>query len=120
MSQAPPSVLPSTLDIITREWGEINEREVLEYSEETDTYWAQLDSTEPVYMQVLSAIATISGTRPTELLPLYTGIGEEGLEELASLEITEAVIGEVTLSLSYVDYEISVYSDGAIAVKPPC
>lgn len=91
---------------------------MLEYRPETNTYWARLDDTEPAYLEIVAAVATISGVPPEELPIIYTEIGREGMEELGSLEVPEAVLGEMAVLLSYAGHEVSVYSDGAVAVKP--
>lgn len=117
MSRAPFSNLPAPPAVTTRGWDDMDERKVLEYRPETDTYWARLDKREPAYLEIISAVATISGVSPEELPVIYTEIGKEGMAELESLEVTEAVLGDATVVLVYADHEVTVYSDGAIAVK---
>ncbi|WP_232702809.1 HalOD1 output domain-containing protein [Halobacterium wangiae] len=115
-----PHALPPTPDVANTEWGETNEREALHYDAETNTYWAKLGShPECVALEVVSAVATVSNTEPLKLPPVYYDIGSDAHDALVDLMITEAALGEMHVSVTYVDYEVTVHADGIICIRPP-
>ncbi|NIB99223.1 HalOD1 output domain-containing protein [Halobacterium sp. R2-5] len=95
-------------------------RETLHYDAETDTYWARIAShPDSVPIDVVSAVATISKTRPVELPPVYHDIGPHEFEALADVTITDAALGELYDSVTYAGYEVTVHGDGVICIRPP-
>lgn len=112
--------LPLTPDIVTIEFGETRGLEAFHYDAETDTYWARIGSqSKCVPLEVVSAVATVSEANPRELPPLYYEIGRDAFEELAGLSITDASLGELNVSVTYVGYEVTVHADGVVRIRPP-
>lgn len=112
--------LPLTPEITSIEFGEIEGLDAFYYDAETDTYWARIESrSKCVPLEVVSAVATVSKTNPGELPPLYYEIGPDAFDALADLTITDASLGELHVSVTYVDYEVTVHADGVICIRPP-
>lgn len=119
MNRYAPSNLPSPPDITASEWSEFDEREILEHDAATDTFWTRIEHPESAYLEIASAVATITGTPPESLPPIYSEVGGERLEELSSLPFKEAVTGKIVVSMTYAEHEINVYYDGVVSVEPP-
>lgn len=115
-----PCTLPLTPDIAATEWGGIEGQETLKHHAERGTYWARIGSNpECVPLEVVSVVAAVSETHPTELPILYYDIGPDAFEELADLPITDASLGELSTSVTYAGYEVTVHADGVVCIRPP-
>lgn len=120
MTRSHSSDLPQTPDVADSEWGEINEREALDYDAATDTYRAKIDvDAESVPLDVVSAVATVSGTPPLELPALYNDVDSDAFEALSRLTPTEASAVETPIIVTYAGHEVTVHADGVISVRPP-
>lgn len=94
--------------------------EAVEYSADTDTYRASFDSdTESVCRVVISTVAVVSETEPTELPPLYSVVNPDALEKLVDSTDGESSSSDFRVSFGFDGHTVTVHSHGVVAVQPP-
>lgn len=91
----------------------------LSYDEETDVYRATFDSatTQPS-VAVVTAIAHLTDTEPTQLAPLHDVVDATALDNFFSKSATDHVPAEPSIEFTYIDYSVRIDSYGLIEVWP--
>lgn len=114
-NESPPPV-PQLREI---EWESADPSDVLDYNADEEVYRASFDSTtESVDMAVVMTVALVSGTEPFELPPLYSAIDPDLLDEQNKPTVTGPQNTDFTVSFTYYGWDVTVHSDGIIAVQP--
>lgn len=88
----------------------------VEYDPDRDLYAGSFDSseTEPS-MAVVEAVAEVSHSDPMDLEPLYRSVDTDALDSI----VTYADGSGVSVSFEVETFDVSVYGDGTIEVRPP-
>jgi hypothetical protein len=93
--------------------------EVVEYDADTGTYRATYDSsTESVCMAIISTVAAVSETDPSELEPLYPVINPDALNALFSSKQDGRSRTGGEVRFTYCGYEITATSNSDVQVAP--
>ncbi|WP_178917872.1 HalOD1 output domain-containing protein [Natronomonas gomsonensis] len=66
---------------------------------------------------VIETIAIAANTDPSEIEPLYDSVDSEALDRLIQSTGTRPTNGGTTVSFAVSEYEVSVHSDGTVAVR---
>jgi len=84
----------------------------------TDTYHRQYDwdSPERLSSAIITAVATVAGTEPTELEPLYDCVDPDAVDALFRPLSEDRPRSDGCLSFSLNEYEVTVYGHGEIIV----
>lgn len=119
MENNSPRALPPSPDVTEIEWDSVEKNEEVEYCPETDTYRASFDSdSKSVCEAVVSTVAVISETRPTELPPLYSVIDPDALETVVESTGPGPSSSDTHVSFTFDGYTVTVHSYGIVAVRP--
>lgn len=92
------------------------------YNPETETYQLYHDwgSSDRISIRIVSAVAAITDTPPTEMSPLYTRVDPDALDRLFRPIPTEDRRGLAsTLSFTLNGCEVTIYGDGRIEIQLP-
>ena len=110
---------PQTPDLGGAEWRSIDPREVLAYDADTETYRALFDSEkETIGEAILSIVAAVSGTDPLELPSLHSVLDTEAVDRVIESWATGSSTGDLHVSFTFADCDVTVHSYGLIAVHP--
>lgn len=110
---------PPLPDLARTDWDAIDEREVLDYDADTETYRASFDNErEPVREVLFAVVAVVSGTPPLELPSLSRVLDIETVEQLIEAAVTDPTRGDVHVSFAYTDWNVTVHSYGVLTVRP--
>lgn len=91
----------------------------VEYSPETDTYRASFDTdAESASLAVVSTVAAVSGTHPTDLTPLNATVDPDALEAVTQSTGSGATPGDVVVSFTFDGYAVTVCAFGLVEVRP--
>lgn len=113
--QSPPPVP----ELIQSKWDTIEKRDVLGYDADTGTYLASFDSEKETICEVIIAVvAVVSETPPLELPPLPPVIDTDAVESLVEVSTTGPSHGDIHVSFTFADCEVTVHSYGIITVQP--
>lgn len=119
MENDSPYSLPTAPDLTETDLEAVERDDAVEYSPETDTYRASFGvDTDPLWTAVVSTIAVVSETDPTDLPPLYSVIDPATLEDLIEQSGPGPPSSDVSVSFTYGGYAVTVHSYGIIAVRP--
>ncbi|PSQ28635.1 hypothetical protein BRD03_02815 [Halobacteriales archaeon QS_9_68_17] len=119
MANSSSHSLPSAPDLTETELEAVDRSDVTEYSPETDTYRTSFSGdAESVWVAVLSTVAVVSETKPTELPPLYSVMDPTALEDLMEPSGLGPSRSDISVSFAYVDYLVTVRNYGVITVQP--
>jgi len=66
---------------------------------------------------VIETIAIAANTDPSEVEPLYDSVDSDALDRLLQSTGTRPTNGSTTVSFAVSEYEVSVHSDGTVAVR---
>lgn len=115
----PPRELSSAPDVTEVREGSWQKKDSLDYDAETDTYRAAFDSaSESVCHAVVSMVAAVTESQPTDLPPLNGTVDSEALETLIRSQTTDRSRGDVHVSFRYAGHEVTVHNYGIVAVRP--
>ncbi|GAB7019647.1 HalOD1 output domain-containing protein [Halostagnicola bangensis] len=93
------------------------ELESIGYHCKSETCRAQYDLDETsASMAVVAALSDVMDSDPTELEPLHASVDTGALDEFVSLQ--DAANGDISVTFTVAEYEITVYSYGVIAIDP--
>lgn len=91
----------------------------VQYDSETNTYNATFDGTEiKPSTAVVKVMASVCGTEPTNLDPLYNVIDPTKLDSLILQQVSGHPDGDCIIEVTYLGYKMTVKSYGIIAVEP--
>lgn len=111
--------LPSAPDLAKNELEAVDQSDVIAYSHDTDTYRTSFSGdAESVWVAVISTVAVIAETKPTELPPLYTVIDPTTLKDLMEPSGPGPPRNDISVSFTYIDYTVTVRNYGVITVQP--
>lgn len=113
--QGPPPA-PNTTG---NDWNATGKREAIEYNPESDTYRVSFDRVDSVSMAVVSTVAVVSETEPTELPPLYSVCDPGALETVVQPAIHGPSNNDVHVRFIFNDCTVTVHNYGIITVQPP-
>lgn len=74
-------------------------------------------SSTPPSTGVVEAVADASGRDPTALGPIYETIDPDALDKLIRSKRERRPAGDVSVSLTYVGYDVTVRGDGSVVVR---
>ena len=119
MTSSSPTRPPPAPDVSDSQWDSIEKYDVLEYDANTGTYRASFDSTsESVCAAVIATVAAVSETTPTELPSLYSVIDADAVEALVESTVAGPPNGDVHVSFTFNECDVTVHTYGIIAVQP--
>lgn len=105
--------------VTDRQWNSIEKRDVLEYDAESETYRASFDGdARSVCTAVVSTVAAVSRTRPTELPPLHSVVDTDALTALVESTVTGPSGSDIHVSFTFDGYPVTVHSYGLVTVHP--
>lgn len=119
MGNGSPHSLPSAPDLTETDLEAVERSDAVQYSSDTDTYRASFgDDTESVWTAVVSTVAVVAETEPTDLPPLYSVIDPSTLEDLIEPSGPGPPRSDISVSFTYDEYTVTVHNCGIIAVEP--
>lgn len=102
-----------------RPWAGDGVSSAVEYDSDTGVYRTSFArSTESVPLAVVSTVAMVAETPPTELPPLQSVLDTQALEQIADPN-TPGSRTRAEVSFRLDDHTVTVYNDGVISVRPP-
>lgn len=120
MTDSSPQASPPPPAPAGTEWETIDPREVLEYDVETGTYRASFESDRATIGEtIILVVAAVTGTDPLELPLLYPVLDPETVERLVDSSVAGSTSGDLHVSFTFADCDVTVHSHGIIAVRPP-
>jgi hypothetical protein len=119
MIESLPRALPPPPDPAGTAWDAIDPRAVLDYDANTGTYRASFDSDrETICEALLLVVAAVSGTDPLELPSLPPVLDTDAVERLIDPSVTGSSSGDLRVSFTFADCDVTIHSYGIITVRP--
>lgn len=113
------NVPPSYPDVAEVEKNPAKTSNAVEYDTDTGAYRVSFDrDTDPVCMAVVSTVAAVSETDPTELPPLASVVAPDALATLIGSPEFGPAEGDITVSFLFAGFQVAVHSYGIITVQP--
>lgn len=67
---------------------------------------------------VIETVSIAANTDPSTIEPLYRSVDPDALDDLVRSDGTTSTNSATTVSFTFVEYEVSVQSNGTVAVRP--
>ncbi|WP_255170833.1 HalOD1 output domain-containing protein [Natrononativus amylolyticus] len=90
----------------------------LEYDPGTGSYVLHPPMTESVSVDIISAVARISGIDPLEMTPLYSQTDPELIEALYAARCDESIEIDGPIEITVADCRVSIERDGSLLIEP--
>lgn len=119
MNDDSPTTLSRRVPPGACQWDREESAETVAIDADRGTYRTSFEyRTEAPSTAVVSTVAAVTGTDPLALEPLYSAVDPDALDALVEHTVTGAATGDVHVTFTLHDHEVTVHSYGSITAEP--